>query len=1030
MATKRRFDKAKVVHVVGEAGSVSGLKPPRPRIREEDRVPGIGPQPARIMLVGERPGEQEFYQKKPFVGPSGMVLNGWLSRAGLGRDKIRITNLVTDYLPTNPDPLQWEIDRDRPRLQADILATNPEVIGAVGRWAARALIGDRFTEMDDCHGMPFCVDRDQLIGNGELEQGDPVVVIPIYHPANALYNIDLGATGEADIGQLSRVIWGDLKPPVDEYGDNIKYTEETDVCYALLFRTPAPPLVAIDTEGSRKFPWCLTYSYREGEAFCIARNPEVPAMKQFQLLLALWIAGGAKVLLHNAMHDLSVLRGLGIDLPPDCFIDTLIMAYQLFTEPRGLKALAYRHRAMKMSEYLELIQPTNDRLAVEYLEQAWALVDMWPTETEPSLEFEFDWETLTQRPKMKQPWPIRRYLARMAPSAVDQIADQKYADYEAKLARWQDKRAKGKKVGKCPEWKGLTPMQTRIADAEDGRHQFAAQSKTLRERWAEVPAESRRAVEEVLGLMPEATLDDVPRGQVITYACRDADGTLRIYPVLRRMHDRMVADTYNDLPLDGPGILQVDLGAIPMFERMQSNGIKADIEHLTNLGIRLGEQLDDLRHTIHRMTKWEINPNSPEQTSALLFGYKPKFKSGPHAGQDKLEGEFLHPHLGLSPGKYTKGGKSGVKEPSTQDKVLEAMRFVDPVMPHILDYREASKIKDSFCEVLPQLTQRDGRIRTTIKVASVRSGRIAMVDPNLTAQPVRSELGIELRNGFVAEPGCVLGTWDLDQIEMREMAHQSRDPLMIELLTNPNRDIHSETAARTFGLKIYNSENKKERYLEVDNLRHRYPAKRVGFGVITGITGKGLVDQMAVANATKNGLPIGQGGELWTEDDCDRMIFEWFKQYRGVERFLFDCRREAEAKGFVKDRWGRIRYLPGVYSEKKWEAEEALRQSHSHKISSSAQGILKMAMAAIWHFNLMIFGEGGTHRVGDTTYPGPHVEPLLQIHDELVYEVADDPELKERWDSIMVGCLTETTKLIVPIRAKGGYGLRWGQLEK
>jgi len=327
---------------------------------------------------------------------------------------------------------------------------------------------------------------------------------------------------------------------------------------------------------------------------------------------------------------------------------------------------------------------------------------------------------------------------------------------------------------------------------------------------------------------------------------------------------------------------------------------------------------------------------------------------------------------------------------------------------------------------LSQLLGRDGRIRGTIKITRVPTGRPSMVDPNLLAQPVRSELGRELRKGFIAEEGCVLGDWDLSQIEMCVMGDQSMDPVLVDLLCDPNKDAHSETAALIFGLPLHKG-TKKERYAEVDEIRHRYPAKRVGFGVITGITGVGLEAQMALANATKNGLPLGQGGDPWTEDDCDGMIEEWFKVYRGVKQYMLNCRAELRQYGYVTDQWGRVRYLPGVYSEKSWVREEAERQSHSHKISSSAQGIMKLAMREIWGFMLQEWGdEGRTHKVGDTVYPGRHVEPLLSIYDSLVMELDDDPVFKEYWNSVMVGCMTQTVKLKVPIRVKGSWSYRWG----
>lgn len=908
---------------VAPAGSVSGIKyrPPAGPV-----VPAFGPAPSPLFILGERPGENEYKEGRPFIGESGQVLAQWFERAELSLDNFRMWNTVNDFKHGNPEPLAWELDRDRRQVYQEIVSCQPDVIAAVGAHAVRWLLGPGY-DLDTVHGIPIQWPADPAI-----------TVVPVYHPANSFYKIELAAMGQADIATVARVLRG-VQRPIHDSHDRPVYRDIPVADEGPLI-DPAQEVVgpvSIDTEGSVRRPWCLSFTGQPGWAGVVRRD--APSLVEFRGELDHFISQGGKVILHNSMWDLMVLRGLGVHLPPGSFIDTMVMAYLLCLEPQGLKALAYRHAGMGMSSYEELVHDANETHALIYILQAHEIRDRLPG-TEPYLTMQrVDGQFV---PKIKKPWSLARYLDRL----VKDLNQDKPVDVRA---RWH-------KMG----------------------------DKTRKDTGVDI----RDAVVSALGPMPEATLDDVPLDRAIHYAARDADATLRIYPVLQSMIDQN----------DQNQILGIDLGAIPMFERMQANGFKADVPHFRQLGARMVGEMERLRADVKRITGAEINPNSPVQVAELLFD-----------------------QLGLPAGKKTKGGAN-----STNDKVLEAMRFVHPVMPFILDYRECSKIKSSFCDPLAYLTGRDGRIRGTIKVTRVASGRPSMTDPNLLAQPVRSELGKELRRGFVAEDGCVLGDWDLSQIEMCEMGHQSEDPVLCALLNDPDKDAHSETAALMFGIPLHRG-SKRERYAEVDEIRHRYPAKRVGFGVITGITGIGLKDQMAIANATKNGLAMGQGGDPWTESDCDLLIIEWFKIYKRVKTYMTGCRQEARQYGYVRDRWGRIRYLPGIYSSRSWIREEAERQSHSHKISSSAQGVMKLAMRAIWDFVLDQWRKPGTtHTVGDTVYPGRHVEPIIQIYDSLVFEIEDDPELREYWNMVMVNCLTQTTTMRVPIKCKGGWSYRWG----
>lgn len=489
------------------------------------------------------------------------------------------------------------------------------------------------------------------------------------------------------------------------------------------------------------------------------------------------------------------------------------------------------------------------------------------------------------------------------------------------------------------------------------------QETDLRKRWAKVVEDGiAQEVIGALGPMPVASLDDVPLDVAINYACRDADATLRIFPILKARLAEMQLE----------GAYAMDLAVVPMVERMRTVGMLVDRRHFIDLDAHLTDLMAIEVKVIEKMVGETINPNSPTQVADLLFR-----------------------KLKLSPRKKTPTGLD-----STQDKVLEAMKNEHPSIPHIIKYREYGTYRDDFCLKMVRLLDTDGRIHPNLQVTRVSSGRLSCKEPNLLGIPVREEMGKLLRAGFVASPGKVYGSWDLNQIEMREMAHQSGDPVLCARFDN-DEDVHAATAADYLGKKVH----------DVTPLE-RYAFKRVGFGVITGITEIGLAEQMALA-----------GAEGWDNDNCARAIAGYFGIYKRVKQYMENCRAEARRYGYVRDRWGRIRYLPGVHSELRWIRSEAERQSHSFKISASAQGVLKMAMAQIWAWLISSDAQGAQGAQGGIA------EPLLQIHDELLFEVTDDEEVKELVDTAVMHYMCNTTRIRVPIKAKGSYGSDWGSLK-
>lgn len=479
-------------------------------------------------------------------------------------------------------------------------------------------------------------------------------------------------------------------------------------------------------------------------------------------------------------------------------------------------------------------------------------------------------------------------------------------------------------------------------------------------RWKKVDVELKRLVEAKYGPMPIGTLADIPLAEAVYYSGRDPDATLRV-----ANHLEPSLKGQNLKPL-----MAMKMAMYPAAAEMKLNGILASKKHFEWLQEEMLEQMDLRASKISRVYFGgrPFNPNSSDQVATLMR------KRG-------LEGE-----------KKTKSGKV-----STSKKSIEHLRFEDDSIELVEQWRERAKVKDSFAKPIIALFPENAdymRVSGDLKMTRVSSGRFSMADPNLMAIPVRSDLGLAVREGFIAEEGYVLGTWDLDQVEMRVMADESGDERLLKLFNDDKVDIHTDTASRIFHIP----------YDKVDKMDHRYPAKRAGFGIITGIQGPGLFDQLRMA-----------GCQGWSVEKCDQLIRNWLALFPGVKRYMETCGNEcARQGGVIYDRWGMPRYLPGILSDDKYERFEARRQSHSHKIQGGAQGLLQNAMGWIYP-RLKVYG--------DT------VRWILQIHDELIMEVAVG--LEQEVNAIMIEGLTKHgAQLQVPIKSKGSYGPNWRLLEK
>lgn len=580
-----------------------------------------------------------------------------------------------------------------------------------------------------------------------------------------------------------------------------------------------------------------------------------------------------------------------LDIHPPNVVDTMVMAYLLQDVPMGLKPLAYHLCGMNMREYEEVITGAGQDKAYAYLKGVFN--HAWP-DPEPVLEIKAGGS-----PHIKQGQNIAKKVTRA------------------------------------------------LKDADKGT------GVDLRNRWRKM--EGTEVVENVIGKMPAVDLRDVPEQEAITYACMDADATLRVYPILKkRIEDEGLQQ-----------VLDMDMRIIPMIQSMQHNGIRLDLKEMAKVNAMLTNKMQVEEREITKLLGYHINPGSPKQIAEML----------------DREGINVR----------KRRGKSG--QQSTSKEILEPLRLEYPIIGHVLDWGGYETLRSTFTEVLPTKIGKDGKVHPTIKNTRTITGRLAMEDPNLQNIPVRNEEGHMIRNAFMADPGYVLCSFDYRQIEMRMAAHCSQDPAMLKVFMD-NVDIHSATAASMFHIPVS----------QVDEMKHRYPAKRVGFGVLYGISGQGLAIQMDMA-----------GAKGWTAATCNDLIAAWFNVYSGVDDWMEDNKVHARRYGYVVDMFGRRRLVPEVHSTSRKIMEEGLRYAMNQPVQSGAQGVIKKAMADIW-YNVLPYLEPGI------------VKPILQIHDDLLFNIK---ESEVGWICpVIQGTMESAVRLSIPTPVDPKGGERWGSMKK
>ncbi|MCA9604157.1 MAG: DNA polymerase I, partial [Myxococcales bacterium] len=440
----------------------------------------------------------------------------------------------------------------------------------------------------------------------------------------------------------------------------------------------------------------------------------------------------------------------------------------------------------------------------------------------------------------------------------------------------------------------------------------------------------------------QKALCDVPVERALEFACARADAALQVTELLApRLEGQGLRPLLDD----------VELPLAAVLARMERRGIALDTEHLARLSADYGARIAQAEARAFEIVGREFKINSPRALEEILFD-----------------------ELGLRVVKRTKTARS------TDHEVLEELASEHELPRVILEHRSLTKLKGTYLDALPLAVHPDThRVHTTFHQAVTATGRISSSDPNLQNIPIRTEEGRLIRDAFVAREGWQLLSADYSQIELRVLAHLSRDPELVEAFEQ-REDVHIRTARAIF---------------DVDEVTDamRGAAKTVNYAVIYGQTHFALARNLDISR-----------------EEAQRYIDAFFRRYAGVARFMEETVEQARTSGGVRTLMGRWRTLPDIRSRNRGLRAAAERVARNTPIQGSAADLCKVAMVQI------------EREIGDR---GLESEMLLTVHDELVLEVAPGEEDVLR--ALVRDRMEHAMPLSVPLVVSLGVGRTWNQ---
>ena len=401
-------------------------------------------------------------------------------------------------------------------------------------------------------------------------------------------------------------------------------------------------------------------------------------------------------------------------------------------------------------------------------------------------------------------------------------------------------------------------------------------------------------------------------------------------------------------------LIQNEMPLIPVLSLMERKGIKIDVSYFKNYSLELEKELAKIEKAIYEEAGEEFNINSPKQLGDILFV-----------------------KMNLPSGKKTKTGYS------TDVMVLEDLEsYGYNIARLLLDYRKLNKLKTTYVDTLPNLVDSNSRIHTSFNQIGTATGRLSSSDPNLQNIPVKTDDGIKIREGFVAEEGKVLMSIDYSQVELRVLTSMSKDENLIEAYRE-EKDLHDLTARRIFNLSDSDDVTREQRTI----------AKIINFSIIYGKTAFGLAKELKI--------PV---------KDASEYIKKYFEQYPRVTTFEKEVIEFGEEHGYVKTLFGRKRYISGIDSKNKTIKAQAERMAVNTVIQGTAAEVLKKVMLKVY----------------ETLKDKDDIALLLQVHDELIFEVEESSV--EKYSEILADIMKNTVKLEdVNLNININIGKNWAE---
>lgn len=464
--------------------------------------------------------------------------------------------------------------------------------------------------------------------------------------------------------------------------------------------------------------------------------------------------------------------------------------------------------------------------------------------------------------------------------------------------------------------------------------------EAVADRYAHIEIDSVDTAEEpAQGAFDFEALGDVH----LEAAGRRAAATLLVTEVLATEIDSMGSRKLYD---------EIELPLVSVLRQMERRGVAVDRPYLVDLGETLRSDLAELESTIHAAAGETFNINSTTQLRAILY--------------EKLELPVLK--------KTAKG------VPSTDASVLAKLEH--PIVEGLLRYRELEKLRSTYVDGFLPLIAADGRIHTTFNQMAAATGRLSSDHPNLQNIPVRSETGMLVRQAFVAAEGCTFIVADYSQIELRILAHMSRDEGLLAAFLTADADVHTATAASVFSVKPTDVTTEQRRR-----------AKAINFGLLYGMEAFGLAERLEISR-----------------EEAAEHIETYFNKFPAVQAFMKSIVDAAKTTGYTETVFGRRRYLPELRSDNWRMRQMGERMALNAPVQGTAADVIKLAMLRV------------EERLASTG-----ARQLLQIHDELVIEspVGEREEVTQ----ILVEAMESVGDLAVPLRVDVGTGLTLAEVK-